>query len=604
MFRINAMQLVGLEAAEGLHVSWLPDGIMFEISKHKLDALKEQVETLRQELQHSQQRQQQAESTIVPPRSAPTPSDTVQSTTVQQTPPIMGQQHSSQSTEGTVPPAAPPETATTGAGAIATVRKSRHKDLDEIGDKLDAESRKKLDEIYTEMQRAEQDELNKLRSDSEQELNYQLRLMKTTMEELNAGVIEVMKDDFKREQQQKTSAESNSQKLKQGDDEETVSDLLEKLKSKLSTQHQNIIQSLGEDFEAKHKENLNKLRSENEDKMNGASGDQEDGVRALSRELFEIKTQLESELNSIRQIKRQLSEARPKYDSEIQQLQLQLQNAYTKDDVEQLNFEHEREMKELRTYFENRCSEIESNHRIQLDEMKLQHHDELMKIQPASPSAAAVVGMDASFESSADETDLAKDRQQFMQHTMLTVISDEEITPSSTPEKPSVHLAASLSSSPLRSLQTDDTLTETQIPDDRFRQLEQKHQHELETVRRELTREKIEQLDSLTSKYEKDIENLMERQKIDAAECRQNLEYKLASELSKIVTYSALERVKQMEDDRSKIRVELEEVYRTESRHASEASPLVSPASPQVSPAESEPDAATSRRSGWISRRV
>ena len=36
MFKINAMQLVGLENEEGLVISWLPDGIMIELSKHKV----------------------------------------------------------------------------------------------------------------------------------------------------------------------------------------------------------------------------------------------------------------------------------------------------------------------------------------------------------------------------------------------------------------------------------------------------------------------------------------------------------------------------------------------------------------------------------------
>ena len=36
MFRINAMELVGLEEREGLVLSWLPDGLLLEMSKSKV----------------------------------------------------------------------------------------------------------------------------------------------------------------------------------------------------------------------------------------------------------------------------------------------------------------------------------------------------------------------------------------------------------------------------------------------------------------------------------------------------------------------------------------------------------------------------------------
>lgn len=36
MFRINAMELVGLEEREGLVLSWLPGGLLLEMSKSKV----------------------------------------------------------------------------------------------------------------------------------------------------------------------------------------------------------------------------------------------------------------------------------------------------------------------------------------------------------------------------------------------------------------------------------------------------------------------------------------------------------------------------------------------------------------------------------------
>ena len=36
MFRIDAMELVGLEREEGIMIGWLPDGIKIELSRSKV----------------------------------------------------------------------------------------------------------------------------------------------------------------------------------------------------------------------------------------------------------------------------------------------------------------------------------------------------------------------------------------------------------------------------------------------------------------------------------------------------------------------------------------------------------------------------------------
>ncbi|KAL5007668.1 hypothetical protein ScPMuIL_016474 [Solemya velum] len=146
-------------------------------------------------------------------------------------------------------------------------------------------------------------------------------------------------------------------------------------------------------------------------------------------ELLAARKQQNSQPAEAEKVGEDTDELQQKYEDQMKTFQAKVEAEAEESASSRLSLEHNRELEELRVYYEKKVQEMENSYTEEINALKTKRDQELSELPEDSVTAKS---------DRENEDILAQERESFKQTTVLTALSDAESSPSASPPKDSV----------------------------------------------------------------------------------------------------------------------------------------------------------------------